>query len=111
MMMVILIKTNWLIVVKILKYNLIIDNIDQNSDNEVNNVVDKNLFVNMDEDGNDLMIDNSEENNIEVEGNVAAQGNIDYQILGNLYMSVEEALAFFSPDYFIVSASIYIKSN
>ena len=47
------------------------------------------------------MIDNSEENDIEVEGNVAAQGNIDYQILG------EEALAFFSPDYFIISVSIY----
>ena len=47
-------------------------------------------------------MDNNED--IEVEGNVAAQRNIESQILGSL--SIEEALAFFSPDYFIVSVSI-----
>ena len=50
-------------------------------------------FDNMDENGN-YVIDNSEDYDIEVEGNVAAQGNIEYQVLENL--SVEEALAFFS---------------
>ena len=62
----------------------------------------------MDEDRNDV-IDNNEEKDLEVEENVAAQGNIEYQVLENL--SVEEAQAFFSQDYLIVSASIYIKSN
>ena len=45
----------------------------------------------MDKDGNDV-IDNSKENWNKVRGNVAAQGNIYYQVLDNI--SVEEALIF-----------------
>ena len=59
----------------------------------MSNVIDKVEFNNMDEVGNDV-IDNSEENENEVEGYVFVQGNIDYQVLNDL--SFEEALAFFS---------------
>ena len=41
----------------------------------MSNVVDKVEFDNMDEDGNDV-IDNSKENENEVEGNITVQGNI-----------------------------------
>ena len=56
------------------------------------------------EDGNNV-INNSEENENEVEGYVALQGNIYYQVLENLF--VEEALVILSLNYFIVFVSIY----
>jgi hypothetical protein len=51
------------------------------------------------------VINNSEENENEVEGYVALQGNIYYQVLENLF--VEEALVILSLNYFIVFVSIY----
>ena len=55
--------------------NIIVEDIEHNNDYELNNVVLKVEFNNMDEDGNDR-IDNSEENKNEVEGQIAVQGNI-----------------------------------